>query len=165
MIYFLIYLSSFLLVVLNVSVLPHLGYYVATGIYALPFVAIISIKDKSISPLLLAFMTGIVYDALGGTVFPVYTITFLAVAISAKLLLNNLTSYGVYKASFGLVGVGLLFTIILSYPSVVSSLRNPNLLVYILSMFLSTFIFAGVLYLSASKFFDYIEKYSSERFR
>ena len=164
-----VYISSFaigiLLAYLDLSFLPHLLPWYATPILIVPFLAILSIKDATIFPIILAFIIGFVYDAssLGG--LPIFTVSLVLMVLLSKILFSRLSNYGIMRTSLLLSSIALAIIYASSYQLILSNFSNYNVYINIAISAAITLIFCAVIYLILRKYFDWIEKTTSERFR
>lgn len=165
MVYFSAILIAFLSSLLNVSFFPHFLYLSLGFNIFLPFLAMYSIKDKTLFPVLLAFFAGIMYDAFILYNFPIFTILFLFVTITAKLLFNNDSSYNVDRTALIVVGLGLFLQTILNYQVLQNSFTELNLYLSVAGGIIFTLLWAIIMYKLFPRYFDWVEKTTSERFR
>jgi len=156
---------TFALSIMGISFLPHFWPYLTTPILVLPYLAIISIKDKTIYPYFLALLAGLIYDSATRLTLPLYTLLFISIILFSKFLFSKLTSYSVNRAIYILVLVGYIISIFFSYDVIISSYQNVSLYILLIINILAVFTESFLLLRFGGKYFDWIEKETRERFR
>ncbi len=156
---------SFALYWLNISFLPHFWPYFSVPVLFLTFLSIYALRDKTIFPYILSFIFGLIYDGASIGLFPKFTVIFLTVTVVGKLIFVNLTNYGLERTSYLLYLIGTILLWLSTYDILVVNLnrfatyasQGVNLALGLFVIFLS--------YRFGEKYFDYVEKTTSERFR
>jgi len=165
MIYFVSAIITFLLSILGISFLPHFWPYLTTPILVLPYLAIISIKDKTIYPYFMALFAGVIYDVATKLTLPLYTLLFIFIILISKFLFSKLTSYSINRAIYILVAIGFIISVSFSYETVINSYQYSSLYILLVTNLFALFIESFLLLHFGGRYFDWIEKETSERFR
>jgi hypothetical protein len=161
--YFLTTLITLILTLADISIVPRLSYYLSLPILALPFIVIVCLRDRTIYPIILALISGIIYSAASGN--SIYVLTFLFVAAIGKVFFANSQNYNYIRSSLALLLIGLAGTIFASYGIIMKSYLNPSLYLLIGLYLLSSIALLPIYGFIGRRFFDYIDKYTAERFR
>jgi cell shape-determining protein MreD len=146
--------------------LPHFSPWLTIPFLLLPFITILSIKDRTIFPIILGGIFGFLLDANTFSKFPVFTIAFIAVAAISKLFFARFVSYGEFRATFVLTLIGLAIIYGFEVPAQLSSLTwSFGWLIPIIFNFLLTYFVLVLFIYILRKYFDWVEKSTEERFR
>lgn len=151
----------------EVSMLPHFLVLPAGPFLLLPFISIISMKDRTIFPIILAAIMGIFTDGITGNRVPLFTITYVLVVLVSKLFFTRFTSYGEMRAS--LISLTGALVIILGVDMAVrfmdiSSWSVSWILPLSISIALTYFLLFIYLWVG-HRYFTWVEKETEERFR
>lgn len=164
-----VYISSLLLVVglffVESSMLPHFLSGIMTPLLVLPFISILVLKDRTLFPIILAGVLGMLTDAVAGNYIPVYSIAYLLVIFTSKVFFNRFISYGEFRAN--IINVFMAITIIYG-TEIALTLENINNADWILPLLLNivlTFAFLFLYMRFGRKYFSWIEKETEERYR
>ncbi len=165
MLYFSAFLIAFGISVVNVSLLPHFWMPIAQIVFVLPFLSIYSLKDKTIFSYLLAVTLGVYYDTLTASSFPVFSVTFLLVTMVGKSFFSKITSYGVERTGWLLTLMGYGLILFSDWQRIGANLTHSGLYLQLATNLLFLFVWQLVLYRALTPYFDWVEKFTSERFR
>ncbi len=165
MLYLSAFLFTFVISALNVSLLPHFWPFSSQITFVLPFLAIYSLKDKTIFPYLLAVVLGLFYDSLTVASFPFFSVAFLIMTMIGKNFFSKITSYGVERTGWLLTLIGYLIILVSGWERVAVSYTNISLYTGVALNLVSLFVFQLLIFRLLVKYFDWVEKTTSERFR
>ncbi|GEM_PF-1082076 len=165
-----IYLGSSLIALLlyfmELSLLPHFSPWLTIPFLLLPFLSLLSIKDRTIFPIILAAIFGFLLDANVLSKFPIFTIAFVAVTAISKLFFARFVSYGELRASFILTLLGLVIIYGFEVPTQIATLSwSFGWLVPIFFNFILTYLVLIIMIIGFRKYFDWVEKSTEERYR
>lgn len=164
-----VYLSSSLIALLlffvEVSLLPHFASWISLPILILPFLSIISLKDRTIFPVFLAVFLGIAMGSVTGEARFTYLVAYLGVVLISKIFLDRFISYGEFRANL----VTIIFGIFVIYGSNLVfgtvSLAGWSWLVPVTASVLTTILVLVIYIVLGQKYFSWLEKETEERFR
>lgn len=158
-------LISFILFFAEVSLLPHLLPSLLIPLLLLPFISIISLKDKTIFPIFLAGFFGILTDAVVGNSIPIFSIAYLVTVLISKFFLSKFLSYGEFRAN--LINLSLAMTIIYGTDIALNlvNIHSWGWLFLLATNVLLTFLVLMVYLWLGQPYFSWIEKETEERFR
>lgn len=158
-------LIAFSLIFVEVSLMPHLISWLAVPFLLLPFISIISIKDRTIFPVLLAGVVGISMDAVSGNVIPIYSIAYVLIAVISKVLLGRFISYGELRANMinMIIGITVIYgtELALNFGNIHDFSWLWMFLVDIACAFLVLIVYIWL----GRKYFSWVEKMTEERYR
>lgn len=164
-----IYLSTLAIVlglyILNVSLLPHVSITLSQIVLVLPFISLYSLRDKSIFPYILAVFAGLLYDGATVSVFPIFAVTFLLIVLVGKNIFSKITSYGVERTSLLLTVIGFFAIVLSGWERLLTSYTNIHLYLSVGVSFIAIVVIHFVLFRVFQRYFDFVEKTTSERFR
>lgn len=165
MVYLASSLVAFALFFAEISLLPHLTLWFSVPFLLLPFLSIISLKDRTIFPLILAGFFGLLTDAVSGNAIPVFSIAYLSVVIISKIFFGKFVSYGEFRANLITISIGIAIIYGTDLALRLTSISG----FYWLLPFVFNIVFAYlllILYIWAGRtYFAWIEKNTEERFR
>lgn len=164
-----IYLSALTIVlglyIINVSLLPHILISLSQIVLVLPFISLYSLRDKSIFPYILAVFAGLLYDGATVSAFPIFAVTFLLIVLAGKNIFSKITSYGVERTSLLLTVIGFFAIILSDWERLLTSYTNINLYLAVGTSFVVIIFIHFILFRVLQRYFDFVEKTTSERFR
>jgi len=164
-----IYLSALTIVlglyILNISFLPHILISLSQIVLILPFISLYSLRDKSIFPYILAVFAGLLYDGATVSVFPIFAVTFLLIVLAGKNIFSKITSYGVERTSLLLTAIGFFVLVLSDWERLLLSYTNLHLYFALGMSFIAIMVIHFVLFRIFQRYFDWVEKTTSERFR
>ena len=165
MVYLSTFVIAFLLYALNSSFLPHFWFNFNHIILILPFITLYSLRDKTIFPYILAVAIGILYNTIILSSFSYFAVIFLLVTIVGKNIFSKIASYGMSRAAFILTIFGYLLYLASDWKLILNSYNQPKLYISLLFnafiLFLVQIIFTKIF----AKYFDWVEKTTTERYR
>ena len=165
MVYFSATLISFILFFCDLSLLPHLLPALTIPFLFLPFISIISLKDRTIFPIFLAGIIGFLTDGILVNSLPIFSIAYLTVAIMTKVFFERFSGYGELRANIINLFSGLTIIyipIFIQQFTTISSLSwGINLIFNILANFVVLFLYLW----AGQKYFLWVERKTEERFR
>lgn len=165
MVYLASTLIAFGLFFAELSFFPHFLPLLSVPFLILPFISIISLKDRSMYPIILAGIMGILTDAVAETVFPVFSTTYLVIAIISKFFLNRYESYGEFRANVINLSIGVLIIYGTELALHMGSLSGFSwILPFVLNIGMA-FLALALYVLLGRRFFVWVEKKTEERFR
>jgi hypothetical protein len=166
MTYFSSSLIALLLYFFELSLFPHFSPWLTIPFLLLPFFSILSVKDRTIFPIILAAIFGFLMDASVLSNFPIFVIAFVAITAISKLFFARFVSYGEMRATLLLTLFGLLIIYGFELPLSVTTLSwSFSWLIPIIFNFLLTYLVLAIMFLGFGKYFDWVEKSTEERFR
>jgi len=165
----LVYLSSatisILLFLAEVSLLPHFLPWLTLPILVLPFISIISLKDRTIFPVILACLLGLLTDSVAGGQVHIYLVAYLGVVLISKLFLDRFLSYGEFRANM----ISLAFGITIIYGAdlafKIGSLSGWSWVLPLLANLLAILAVLTLYVWLGQRYFCWLEKETEERFR
>lgn len=165
MVYLSTILITLLLFFLELSFIPHFGLWMGIPFLLLPFISIISIKDRTIFPVILAAVAGLLVDSVSTVVVPVYAIAFISIALVSKIFLNRFISYGEFRANIINISIGLLIIFGTDIAFRINSISSYAWLwPFSFGIFL-TFLTLAIYMYFGHNYFSWVEKETEERFR
>lgn len=150
---------------LEVSVLPHFWFYLAGPFLFLPFLSIISLRDRTIFPIILAAALGLVSDSVSGNVIPVFLIAYLAVTLISKVFMSKFTSYGEIRANIINITIGMFIIYGTDLVLTMGNIKGLQWLLPILINMSVTYLLLIIYIIAGQKYFNWLEKETEERFR
>lgn len=163
--YLLSSLIAFSLIFAEVSLAPHFLSWLAVPSLVLPFISIISIKDRTIFPIILAGLSGLVMDAVSANPIPFYSIAYISIAVISKVFLGIFVSYGEFRANLINMGVGLAVIYGSELAMKVGNIQSFDWMwVLIVNIPLAFLVLAFYMW-AGRNYFSWIEKETEERFR
>jgi len=156
---------SLVLYFAELSLIPHLLPWFSVPFLLLPFISIYSLKDRTIFPIFLAGLMGVMTDAATGNQIPIYSIAYLSIAVISKIFLGKFNSYGEVRANLinMLTGITIIYGTDLAFKA--GDIYSLSwFLPFVLNVILAFAVL--VLYIWVGRrFFTWIEKETEERFR
>lgn len=166
MIYLYSSLISLLLYFLELSLLPHFTPWLVVPSLLLPFIVILSVKDRTLFPIILGVAAGMLLDAGTLSKIPVFTITFLLVTALSKIFFLRFVSYGELRASLLLTTLGLvLIYAIQIFPQVTTTQWSIGWFVPLTLNLALTYGALALIIIGFRGYFDWVEKTTEERYR
>lgn len=164
-----IYASSALIALVlyfvEVSILPHFSFIFVGPLLVLPFISILSLKDRSIFPIILAGVMGILTDALTGGTVPIFLIAYVSIVLISNVFMGRFISYGEIRANIINITIGM---VIIYGTDIVIRLTAINSLSWFVPFAVAvglTYLLLVLYLLVGRTYFAWIEKESEERFR
>ena len=165
MVYFVSSLFVIVILLFETALLPHFGTWFGGSILLLPFMVLMSHKDKTIFPIFLAAVAGIMLDSVTHNQLPVYAISLVFVATITKIFFSHITAYNEVRANLIIIVVGLVLVYALEIPyqiifhniTAIVSAIGVNTILNVIFLFIFTIIF--------KKYFDWLEIKTEDRFR
>jgi len=164
-----VYLSSTLIALVlflaEVSLLSHFLPWITLPVLVLPFLVIVSMKDRTIYPIFLAGTLGLLTDSVSGGNLHIYLATYLGIVLISKVFLNRFLSYGEFRANL----INLAFGVFVIYGADIAlKLSVLGGWFWILPIMLNVFVVVVILSLYTlfgQRYFCWLEKETEERFR
>ena len=147
----------------DISVLPRFSYYLGLPLLALPFIVIISLRDRSIFPIFLAFFAGLIYSSAAGNL--IYVVVFLIAAVTAKLFFADSQDYNYIRSSLVLLAGTLVLMLAASWNILMATWRDPKLYLVLAIYLVGSLLLLPLYSYLGRKYFDYVDKYTAERYR
>jgi len=159
-------LIALLLYFVELSLLPHFSPWLTVPFLLLPFIAIISAKDRTIFPIILGGISGLLMDATTLNRLPVFAITFIVITAISKIFFARFISYGELRATLVLTLIGLILVYSLEIPALLSHFTlTYGWIVPIVFNILATYLVLIIMLYAFRKYFDWVEKTTEGRFR
>ncbi len=165
MLYISAILISFLIIFLNISIFPHIWIYLTVPTLMVSFLAVYSLRDRTIFPYFLSFFIGLIYDSASTNNIPIFTITFIGIVIVGKLIFSNLTNYGLERTSYFLVVLAELSLAALSFETISASYQSLALYLILGLNMSMNLLLVFFWYRFGATYLDFVEKTTAERFR
>jgi hypothetical protein len=165
MVYLASILISFILFFADVSLLPHFLPWLTVPFLFLPFISILSLKDRTIFPIILAGVMGLATDAVSGSPVPVFSIAYMAVVIISKVFMGRFLSYGEIRANLINVSVGLTIIYGVNLAIQINTVSGYLWVLAVLANIGATFLTLIAYLWFGHDFFLWIEKETEERYR
>lgn len=164
-----IYLSTLLiamaLMLLEVSLAPHLMFIFPLPLFLLPFISIISLKDRTVFPIILAFIMGIIMDAAVNSTIPIYLFAYLSVVIISRVFMGRFISYGEGRANIINIGIGIMIIYGVQIFYKLEYIKSWHWLVPLALSIAVTYILLPIYLRLGRRYFSWIEQETEERFR
>jgi hypothetical protein len=116
-------------------------------------------------PIILAGMMGIITDSQTGLAVPIYSISYIGIAVISKVFLGKFISYGEYRASFVNVSIGIFIIYGTDLALRTSTITGLFWLVPLLFNISATLLVLFIFIILGRHYFNWIEKETEERFR
>lgn len=165
MVYLSATLIAFVLYVTNVSLLPHFWILGTQFIFVIPFLSIYSLRDKTIFPYILAVGVGVFYDALTVSTFPYFAVVLLLTTVVGKNFFSKVTSYGVERTGLLLTVIAYFALLLSNWVLILSSYTKIVFYTNCLVSLVVLLIFQFVIYRVLGRYYDWVEKTTTERYR
>ena len=164
------YLASSLIALglyfVELSLLPHFSPWLTVPFMMLPFLALLSARDRTIFPILLGGAVGLMMDATTLSHIPVFAIAFISVTAISKVFFAQFISYGESRASLLLTLLGLVIIYGFEIPTQLATFTwSIGWLIPILFNIALTFIVLVFMIFGFRKYFDWVEKTTEGRYR
>ncbi len=159
-------LLALLLYFIELSLFPHFSPWLVVPFLLLPFIAILSVKDRTVFPIILGASMGLLLDANTLGQMPIFTISFLLFTTVSKLFFLRFVSYGELRASVALTFIGLTSIYIAEIVTQISTFKwSVSLLIPIIFNYILTFGILVLMIIGLRRYFDLVEKTTEERYR
>jgi Kef-type K+ transport system membrane component KefB len=131
----------------------------------LPFILLVSFKDRTIYPIILASLIGILTDATTGSNVPIFFSAYLLVTLIAKVFLSKFINYGELRANLInlLVGMAIILGVDLTTRSI--SLHGWTWIPVLLINVALTCLILVLYTWFGRRYFSWIESQTEERYR
>ena len=164
-----IFLSSLIIAAvlffLEASFLPHLLPLSIAPLLILPFISILSLKDRTIYPIFLGGMLGIVTDSISGNQIPIYFISYLLIVLVSKVFLTRFISYGEFRANLLTVTIGMSAIYLVDITSIYAHIQSWAWLTSLVISIFTTYLVLALYLWVGQAYFTWLEKETEERFR
>lgn len=164
-----IYFSSFLITIslyfLELSLLPHFISWSPMPLLVLPFLSILGLKDRTIFPIILAGIMGIITDSVSGNVIPVFSIAYVLVTLISKIFQAQFLSYGEMRAYMINISLALFIIFGTDFALKIQGLHGFSWVLPLGLSIIITYVLLILYTFLGRKYFSWIEKETEERFR